>query len=86
MHIKLMGSLLHAAVVAIGIFEPQTHFGSVFLEVKKLFGVEGSTSLPKKKAEDKNVSVTQLTLGEFLECVCLPADCFNSCILTASRD
>lgn len=39
-------SLLHAAVVAVGILEPQTHFGSVFLEVKKLFGVEGSTSLP----------------------------------------
>lgn len=44
--------LLHAAVVAV-IFEPQTHFGSVFLEVKKLFGVEGSTSLPtgNKKQE-----------------------------------
>lgn len=42
-----MGGLLHAAVVAV-LFEPQTHFGSVFLEVKKLFGVEGSTSLPTK--------------------------------------
>lgn len=45
----LTGSLLHTAVVAVGILEPQTHFGSVFLEVKKLFGVEGSTSLPMEK-------------------------------------
>lgn len=42
----LTDNLLHTAVVAVGILEPQTHFGSVFLEVKKLFGVEGSTSLP----------------------------------------
>lgn len=41
----LTDSLLHTAVVAVGILESQTHFGSVFLEVKKLFGVEGSTSL-----------------------------------------
>lgn len=49
----LTGSLLHTAVVAIGILEPQTHFGSVFLEVKKLFGVEGSTSLPMKSKGEK---------------------------------
>ena len=42
-------SLLHTAVVAVGIFEPQTHLGPVFLEVKKLFGVEGSTSLPERE-------------------------------------
>jgi len=40
------GRLLHTAVVAVGILELQTHLGSVFLEVEKLFGVEGSTSLP----------------------------------------
>ena len=45
-------SLLHAAVVAVVILEPQPHFRSVFLEVKKLFGVEGSTSLPVEE-EDK---------------------------------
>lgn len=49
----LTGSLLHTAVVAVGILEPQTHFGSVFLEVKKLFGVEGSTSLPTKSRGGK---------------------------------
>lgn len=49
----LTGSLLHTAVVAIGILEPQTHFGSVFLEVKKLFGVEGSTSLPIRSRGEK---------------------------------
>lgn len=48
----LTGSLLHAAVVAVGILEPQTHFGSVFLEVKKLFGVEGSTSLSVKTRKE----------------------------------
>lgn len=52
------GRLLHAAVVAVGILELQTHFGSVFLEVKKLFGVEGSASLPvlgqKRKRRAKN--------------------------------
>lgn len=42
------GGLLHAAVVAVGILEPQTHLGSVFLEVKKLSGVKGSASLPAK--------------------------------------
>lgn len=49
----LTGSLLHTAVVAIGILEPQTHFGSIFLEVKKLFGVKGSTSLPMKSKWEK---------------------------------
>lgn len=49
----LTGSLLHTAVVAVGILEPQTHFGSVFLEVKELFGVEGSTSLPIKSRAQK---------------------------------
>lgn len=44
-------SLLHTAVVAVGILEPKTHLGPVFLEVKKLFGVEGSTSLPMEKRE-----------------------------------
>lgn len=39
--------------MAVGILEPQTHFGSVFLEVKKLFGVEGSTSLPTKSRGGK---------------------------------
>ena len=43
-------SLLHTAVVAVGILEPQTHLGPVFLEVKKLFGVEGSTSLPERES------------------------------------
>lgn len=42
--------LLHAAVVAVGVLEAQTHLGSVLLEVEKLFGVEGSASLP---AEEK---------------------------------
>lgn len=37
-------ALLDAAVVPICIFEPQTHLSSVFFEVKKLFGVERSTS------------------------------------------
>lgn len=59
-----MGSLLHAAVVAVGIFEPQTHFGSVFLEVKKLFGVEGSTSLPTKSRGQKRFSNSVKTLYE----------------------
>ena len=45
--------LLHAAVVAVVILEPQPHFRSVFLEVKKLFGVEGSTSLPVEKQRGK---------------------------------
>lgn len=49
----LTGSLLHAAVVAIVILEPQTHFGPVFLEVKKLFGVKGSTSPPVKSKGKK---------------------------------
>lgn len=44
----LTGSLLHTAVGAVVILEAQTHFRSVLLEVKKLFGVEGSTSLPVK--------------------------------------
>lgn len=45
----LTGSLLNAADA---ILAPQTHFGSVFLEVKKLFGVEGSTSLPVKTRKE----------------------------------
>lgn len=40
-------TLLDAAVVAVGILEPQTHLGSVFLQVKKLLGVERATSLPE---------------------------------------
>lgn len=47
------GGLLHAAVVAVGILEPQTHLGPVFLEVKKLSGVKGSTSLPRKADKTK---------------------------------
>lgn len=52
--LRQTGGLLHAAVVAVGILEPQTHLGSVFLEVKKLSGVKGSASLPGK-AEKTNV-------------------------------
>lgn len=45
--------LLHAAVVAVGVLEAQTHLGSVLLEVEKLFGVESSTSLPAKERGEK---------------------------------
>lgn len=41
--------LLDAAVVTISILEPQAHLRSVLFEVKQLFGVEGSTSLPEKQ-------------------------------------
>lgn len=58
----LTGSLLHTAVVAVGILEPQTHFGSVFLEVKKLFGVEGSTSL--QPYELHSILILHPTLNE----------------------
>lgn len=52
--------LLHAAVVAIGVLEAQTHLGSVLLEVEKLFGVESSTSLPAEEIENRG-SVTMAT-------------------------
>ena len=32
--------------MAVGVFEPQAHLGPILLQVEKLFGVEGSTSLP----------------------------------------
>lgn len=51
--VRPAGRLLHAAVVAVGILEPQTHLGSVFLEVKKLFGVKGSTSLPVREGQGR---------------------------------
>ena len=49
-------SLLHTAGTVV-IFEPQTHFGSVFLEVKKLFGVEGSTSFPVVSREQRGQEI-----------------------------
>lgn len=58
------GGLLHAAVVAVGILEPQTHLGSVFLEVKKLSGVKGSASLPaKEKTAGRRINVREKLHG-----------------------
>lgn len=49
--IVLHAALLDAAVVTVGVLEPQTHLRSVFFEVKKLFGVKGSTSLPRNRTK-----------------------------------
>lgn len=61
----LTGGLLHTAVVAVGILEPQTHLGSVFLEVKKLSGVKGSASLPAKaeKTAGRQINVRKKLYG-----------------------
>lgn len=46
---RQIDALLDTAAVTVGVLEPQTHLRSVFFEVKKLFGVEGSTSLPRNR-------------------------------------
>lgn len=49
-HSKLQGRfLLDAAVLSVGVFEAQTQFRFVALQVEQLLGVEGSATPPGKE-------------------------------------
>lgn len=55
------GGLLHAAVMVV-ILEPQAHLGSVFLKVKKLSGVKGSTPLPGSREDKSTLSQNRASM------------------------